>query len=833
MHLDRISLPGWGGGQGIDDPSPRIQWTLAADASGESQSAYRVQLSTGYDTGKVYGTTQYAKLPILPSLTAITATITVWDASNSTATKTFDFSTGPMSRADWRGAKWITVPGRKAPQLRKTFTTPASGDFYLHIAGAGNITVYVDGVRVTGANTPGMPSYSMRRLYRTIKVPNLAAGQHVVAVHIGRGWFAVESTDAWRWNTAPWKRDPSVMIRTTGVASLITDEGWRATNGQVINADAQWGEVHDMRLATPGWTTVGYDDASWTTATISPEPNAAVVAARHYPEPLGELIDSVTVTNPAQGRWIAEFPEIISGTARVTFPAIPAGTKARIIHGEYIVNNGPNSGRVQVYNAGELWASNFADQEKFQSDIIIFDGAPVVFEADLSFKSVRYVEIFFFDNPAAGVAPTTVQLRRLESATPIRATFACNEPILTRLFSMAVRSELINLHNGAQHDTSYREKIGWTGDSVATRRGASIALDIEPTWRQWTDTQLDDFRTYGIMPVVSPAPPLFAFGDGVKFAPEWGAAIILLGWENYLLSGNSAHLAQVYERTKAVIEWFYAQKGQGYAPPNTWVSEYGDWASTRGNGQDYGKDSSATAYMIFMMDVFSKMSTVLGRTAAADLWAGRVVFERNAWAARLYSPSLGAYLPKENVSPPTFKSAPTLLAYELGVEPAAHGNAPIDKLATETAAIGDINVGLSGAETLLTALYDRGHADLAMQLLRKDDEPSWGHGAAQGATTLWDGFGDLHIQSTLSHHMHGGYLHFMIIRLAGIRPTAPGEYTIVPSYQTNTLSCSIDTGYGPVGVSWNASTLTITVPPGTKVTFAGNLLPSGTNIIAR
>ncbi|WP_424936236.1 MULTISPECIES: family 78 glycoside hydrolase catalytic domain [Bacteria] len=823
MRITDLFLPGWGVRDGVDDPSPVLAWKLAAAETGQRQAAYRMRLDPGgIDSGWVQGGAQRWRAPLLAPFTDYRAVLAVRDEHGAEAEENLRFSTGPFSAEDWADAQWITHAAEAAPQLRRVFDAPGGGRAVVHVACAGFAVVSVNGERVSGANDPGFPYYPRGFLSRSYAV-DLRPGRNVVTVTLGRGWWGVRSESDWDWRNAAWTDRPRVRIRVTGAATLVSDASWKAAPGRVRYDDVLYGELLDAREETTGWQEAEYDDHAWAEAEEVPAPELPIRAARAYPERPGRLLDPLSeAPSPTGDGTVYDFGLVTTGTARIVVTG-PAGTRVEVVHGEKVDASG------MVFTANEaLHGSGHDLMQTMQTDVLLLSGEEDTFEAQLTFKGCRYVAVLLPEN-AAEVDVRSVRLREILSETPQRARFTCSDPLLVQLFEMSVRSMLINQHAGVVSDTPTYEKNGWLGDAVAMLESSTLAFDMAPLLRQWHDQALDSFEDLGFLPVIVPPPPRTPEPIGEYFAPEWASAAALFVERVDALHDDPGWVAQSYERVRNVVEWLLANQRRG-----RWSSCYGDWGSPAGNKRDGGRDSTATAHVVLALKALARMADRVDRAEDAARYGERAAEEAEAWRRRLWDRRTSTYRPSRiypRMAP--FKSTPTLLAYAIGIEPAAHGTAPIDAVARETERLGHLNVGIVGEPLLLPLLHDHGRADLCLALLRSTDRPSWGQWAELGATTTWNGWGEPAQVRSLSHHMHGSYLAYLLTRLAGIRPVSPGAVDLDPSFLVDELDASVDTGRGDVRVAWDADTVRFEVPVGVEARYAGRTLPAGTTTFPR
>ena len=81
-----------------------------------------------------------------------------------------------------------------------------------------------------------------------------------------------------------------------------------------------------------------------------------------------------------------------------------------------------------------------------------------------------------------------------------------------------------------------------------------------------------------------------------------------------------------------------------------------------------------------------------------------------------------------------------------------------------------MDIGVLGARVLFHVLADEGYADLAFNMIVRDDYPSYGNWIKEGATTLWEQLEeDIGRVSSMNHHFWGDISSWFIQHIAGIR----------------------------------------------------------------
>jgi alpha-L-rhamnosidase len=76
-----------------------------------------------------------------------------------------------------------------------------------------------------------------------------------------------------------------------------------------------------------------------------------------------------------------------------------------------------------------------------------------------------------------------------------------------------------------------------------------------------------------------------------------------------------------------------------------------------------------------------------------------------------------------------------------------------------------MDCGILGSRVLFRLLAENGEADLAYKMITRSDEPSFGYWITQGATSMWENFGQ---PQSRNHHFYGDIAAFFIKYIAGL-----------------------------------------------------------------
>ena len=144
-----------------------------------------------------------------------------------------------------------------------------------------------------------------------------------------------------------------------------------------------------------------------------------------------------------------------------------------------------------------------------------------------------------------------------------------------------------------------------------------------------------------------------------------------------------------------------------------------------------------------------------------------------------------------------------------------------------------LDTGFLSVLFLLDVLCDNGRSDVAYRILFQTRCPSWLYEVNAGATTMWESWGAVDEDGTVStysynHYAFGCVGDWMYRRIGGLVPTAPGykRFLVSPDFSCGLSHASVseETPYGKAAVSWSRdgkkAWVHVEVPPNTEAEAA-------------
>ena len=654
--------------------------------------------------------------------------------------------------------------GCEAPLFRRSFWMDKTERFQsarLEICGLGYFLFYINGKRISDQELmPAMTDYASvlgcettypvweersahRCRYLSFDLlPYLKAGENVLAVRLGNGWYhQTERIAEGKFIFGL----PKLWFELT-----LTDadgrQEWIESDrqtlwhpGGLLKNNLFLGEVRDLRKEPEGWQDPGADLSGWKPAQPVHAPETLLeeqtcppdrVIRKLYPVLIGEY----------DGRKIYDCRENIAG--RVVLSCL--GKKGECI---------------TVRHAEELAADGMLDFEsaggsdQLQQDHYICDGRIQTLHPLFCWHGFRYFET---EGPCEVLCAEVIH-----TDVAVTSSFSCSDPVLNWLYETYIRTQLDNYHGCIPSDCPHRERLGYTGDGQLTAETAMLLLDTKELYRKWYQDILDSQGAEtGHIPHTAP----FLGGGGGPGG--WGCAVyqVPLAWAK--IYGDDSLLVQGYD---AILRWFdymdaHSEKGLVVREEEGgWC--LGDWCFPASEEKEQLPEAFINTFYYLhglqeMMQISEKMNNKL-----PIRFAEREKNVKNAFLDAYFDPETGDFC-KDRAAGNAYG-----LALGLGDERTKK------HLVEKYEALGRFDTGIFGTSMLLEQLFSIGAGDLAVKLLTNDSEAaSFAHMKRNGATTLWERWDG---RESHNHPMFGACVRLLFTEILGIRMTPSAQPPVV------------------------------------------------------
>lgn len=663
--------------------------------------------------------------------------------------------------------------GCEAPLFRRSFWLDRTERFQsarLEICGLGYFLFYINGKRISDQELmPAMTNYASvlgcettypvweersahRCRYLSFDLlPYLKAGENVLAVRLGNGWYHQTERIAEGKFVFGLPKLWFELTLTDADGRQEWIESDRQTlwhPGGLLKNNLFLGEVRDLRKEPEGWQYPGADLSGWKPAQPVHAPETLLEEQTCPPDRVIRKLYPILI-GEHDGRKIYDCRENIAG--RVVLSCL--GKKGECI---------------TVRHAEELAADGTLDFEsaggsdQLQQDHYICDGRIQTLHPLFCWHGFRYFET---EGPCEVLCAEVIH-----TDVAVTSSFSCSDPVLNWLYEAYIRTQLDNYHGCIPSDCPHRERLGYTGDGQLTAETAMLLLDTKELYRKWYQDILDSQGAEtGHIPHTAP----FLGGGGGPGG--WGCAVyqVPLAWAK--IYGDDSLLVQGYD---AILRWFdymdaHSEKGLVVREEEGgWC--LGDWCFPASEEKEQLPEAFINTFYYLhglqeMMQISEKMNNKL-----PIRFAEREKNVKNAFLDAYFDPETGDFCEG--------RAAGNAYGLALGL-----GDERTKKhLVEKYEALERFDTGIFGTSMLLEQLFSIGAGDLAVRLLTNDSEAaSFAHMKRNGATTLWERWDG---RESHNHPMFGACVRLLFTQILGIRmmPAAQPPVVIPTQPDVNT-----------------------------------------------
>ncbi len=698
-------------------------------------------------------------------------------------------------------SKWITYTtgeyktaddkyGNPSPYFRKQFDVCGEIDSAeLLISALGVYKVYINGESVScDYLSPGWVDYSIKLPMIRYDVKSMLREKNAIGVVLGDGWAVghIGSNYTFKRNGYSDRIEFTATIvikyKDGSEQRIITDESWRASQGEIRRSDIYMGEVIDHRMALGNFSSPDYDDSEWDSAEVPQfkfsrniyleEQDIPPIVVKHTFVP--------TLISQEGNRYLYDVSQNMSGVLRVRCRG-NAGDTLTLRHGELLQN-------------GALYTENLRKAEATDTFILSGEGEEE-FRPIFTFHGFRYFEITVEGSADILDIVAEVMYTDLECT----GEFSCSDPIVTKVYLNALWGQRGNFLNVPTDCPQRDERLGWTADTQVFCQSAMYNMDCRKFFKKYMADMRDAQLGNGVIPAVAPLPHV-AYYDytGKEAAAGWCEAIAEIPYHYYKMYGDKKVISENLPAIKRLIAYYEKE-----SPDLIRRSEdaYGDWLSI-------GKKTDLAVVSTLFFARAAYVAYEFCRTIGdyeEDYYRG--LYERIKAAfvrefvdsdGRITSDTQSAYI----------------IAYKFGIIDIDTTRVNLVRKIKED---GHLTSGFLGIRFLLPTLCDIGRPDIAYQIICNRDYPGWAYSVMNGATTIWEHWDSYTLKggikkgmNSFNHYSFGSCTEWMYEYCLGICPSfdAPGfESVLFRPYIDTTGRIDHAEGYyvtehGKISVSW-------------------------------
>lgn len=514
---------------------------------------------------------------------------------------------------------------------------------------------------------------------------------------------------------------------------------------------------------------------------------------------------------------ILDFGRPLFGFPRLTFEA-PAGAVIDITYGNALAG-----GRVEIDGASKFGDRCIASARRQTWQL--FEG-----------RQFRYLQIVV-RNAAVPVSVESVSMVCLEYPLPVRGSFACSDPVLTKLWQAGVDTLFLHMEDTVVCDATRERRQYCVQATLET-----VLYGLYPAWGdrvlvewlllQTKRAQLPDGR------IVANTGSRGSTGLGMPVTrqaigtinplcyPNEQFAYALCVWEHYWQFGDTTLLAEHYPALVRIAEFYEARaeyEGLIYNLPNmNWM----DWFSHELRGANFYVNAGYAA----MLDALSRMANILDLPRDEEKWKSRAADIRATLRRLHWNEEQGLFTDSviDGKQSPVFSELTNGIGLLFDVPDAAETRLILGRLADRNAKI--IRASPLTIYYVIEGMIKAGADVDALRHLSERFAPVVSNTDVPMIPEGWPEQADTGASKSHIHSSGCGLVQTLSAQVLGIRPTKPGFTEAVFDPRPGTLQWAkgvIPAPLGDIKVEWKRSTADaleakIEAPEGVKLANAQN-----------
>ena len=700
-----------------------------------------------------------------------------------------------------------------APIFRRTFDiADALISARLEIAVSGFYELYVNGENITSGLLAPYITNPDQLIYKDSYdvAPYLKVGKNAVAVILGNG-FANQDVTSWNFNVAPCRAPLKLALELnvkTETEELVisSDESFKVSTSPILFDMYRFGVIYDAREQRDGFATPEYDDSEWQSATLTTAPKGEIRPSCHLPIRIREELSPVSIERQenfytlhyksgepmkecyVKEGWIYDFGVNTSGVCRLRIKG-ERGQRIVIRHAERLLD-----GRFDIGTTVTIKEDTPMTIGYLQTDVYYLKGGEEeIFFPPFTYHGFRYALVEGITEEQA--TPELLTYAVFNTDVKKRSHFECSDEVLNKLYEMTINADLSNFHHFPT-DCPHREKNGWTGDVAASAEQLLLAFDCRENLTAWLDSlraaQLDSGMLPGIAPTTGWG---YAWGNG----PFWDQAAVLVPYFIYKYDGDPRPLRENADMISRYIRYVASRRDER----GLIEIGLGDWVEPGSVGRGFLAPlvltDSVTVYDI--ADKAEYIFHVLGR-AEDESFA-------NSLKCEIKSAIREHLIDRETATAQgNCQTSQALLLYFGLFEKEDRARAYRRLIEIIEADGRHLTTGVIGLRYIFEVLISGGDVDLAIEMIRRPDEPSYGAMIERGATALCESLDVNGLNESENHHFLGDILRVFTSLVAGLRvnPTLVDKNTFLfaPSVPSGLdyAKAEYDFAEGKLTVGW-------------------------------
>lgn len=703
-----------------------------------------------------------------------------------------------------------------SPYFKKIFTLESKPSLAtLTICACGFYELYVNGQKITkGILAPYISNPDHIIYYDKYDIlPLVNVGENVLVVQLGNGMQNAQGGLIWDFDLASWRSAPKLAfaleLKEKGQSRIIeADETVKTKSSPVFFDDLRSGCFYDANKETLDLHMPIYGN-EWKNSILAEPPKGearlceaepilaqreispisikkACLAEYHVPvNQVGEWarLEHANPPYPTEGRegWLYDFGENTAGFARLHING-RKGQKIELQFCEYINAEGKPS------------FDNFYFQPDgyCQRDIYICKGENgEIFEPQFTYHGFRYCVVQGISDEQA--TPELLTAVVCNSDVKKRADFSCSNQMANTLYQMVMRSDLSNFYYFPT-DCPHREKNGWTGDAAVSIEHMLLNFGVEKSLIEWLRNIVKSQDEKGRLPGIVPT---CKWGYDRLNGPAWDRIVTELSYQVYRFTGEKTVLEICAPALMPYLDYVDGRKDKngliGFG--------LGDWMQPEHPCDKPSAPVLLTDSILCMdfADKAAKIFAVLGKTCEEE-------------KALQFRDNMRAAIRTHMIDFKTMTvCSDSQTAQAMGIFYGLFEENEISAarrvlLKQINRADNHFDCGILGLKTIFHVLADMGEADLAWDMIVREDFPSYGYFVKMGLTTLPEFIKRDYTTDpySLNHHFFGDIANWFISCVVGIKVNkdwkAANRIDIEPNFISKLENAKAE--YNGLSVEW-------------------------------
>ena len=651
-----------------------------------------------------------------------------------------------------------------APYMRRDIVlekAPEAAE--ITVCALGFYELYINGQRITrGHMSPYIVNPDQVLPYDHYDVASyLKRGENTFAFILGNGMQNCFGGFVWDFQKALFRSAPKLAfaIEMTIDGKKI---GYEADGAVLCHPspiyfdDLRMGEKYDARRVIPNWSIPGCDLSDWTPAIPVQTDRGEAMLVDCHPIVATREIKPLSI-HKEDDSYIYDFGENCTGLTRLTING-KFGQHITIDHGEWMDKGKFNQSNLVFVNPNSVGMPKYTQRTEY-----ICSGAGTeTHMPSFTYYGFRYAKVSGITEEQATKDLLTYVVMNTDLKS--RGDFKCSNGTLNTLQEMTRRSTLANFIH-FPNDCPHREKNGWTADAALSAEQTIMNFDPEDNYLMWERCITRAMNHQGALPGIVPTGGWgFAWGNG----PAWDSVLVYLPYFTAVLRDD---LRCARECAGSFLRYFQYLR--------TRMDEKGLLAI--GLGDWLPPVPSDMPPLIFTDSVVSYDLA----NKAAYLYR-RLNLIPEAEYCESFAKSIRASIREHLLIDKDtmrfagdYQSAQAMAIYYGLCDNEEEKQKAFDLLLSQIHAADDhMRTGVLGGRVIFRVLCDYGYSDLAIKMIARPDEPSYGCMIEMGLTTLSE------VVTTaihsMNHHFWGDISALMIEFFAGIRinPNMEGADTV-------------------------------------------------------